>query len=239
YEKAAKWLRKAADLGNGSGQQFLGKLYEEGKGVTKDPKEANKWFRKAAENGNVQAQFALGQNYRLGYGVQKDHKEAAIWFRKAAERGHRVAADNLATMYKNGLGVAQSDSEAQKWRSKGLLTKVTKMNKATDKLTELYRSYSWVKKCHEARKGYQLQYIHANELKQAKKHIKALEKRYKNDGANTDRAWDDGTQQVIKLGAIMGAQFTQSALNLCKLNKLNLSSNFSKSVGPKTIKKDF
>ena len=39
----------------------LGEMYEEGRGVDKDEKEAVRWYRKAAEKGDKEAQKRLGQ----------------------------------------------------------------------------------------------------------------------------------------------------------------------------------
>ena len=59
-------------------------MYDTGKGVLKDDKEAVKWYRKAAEQGDAKAQNNLGVKYGNGLGVLKDYKEAVKWYRKAA-----------------------------------------------------------------------------------------------------------------------------------------------------------
>src|SRR5262245_46617399 len=55
--QAAKWYRKAADLGYAKAQYFLGLMYDAGRGVPNDETEAVKWYRKAADQG-----FAWAQN---------------------------------------------------------------------------------------------------------------------------------------------------------------------------------
>jgi hypothetical protein len=49
YSEAARWYRKAADLGNQSAMYNLSILYDEGLGVPKDAAEARKWLDKASE----------------------------------------------------------------------------------------------------------------------------------------------------------------------------------------------
>ena len=61
YQKAVEMFRKAADFGLPDAQHYLGKCYEKGQGVAKDPAEAVKWYRKAAEQGYEDAKKALKQ----------------------------------------------------------------------------------------------------------------------------------------------------------------------------------
>ena len=80
--------QKLAEQGNVEAQRKLGRMYEEGLGVTQDYREAVKWYLKAAEKGNAQAQYKLGTMYALGKGVRKDRLEAGKWFGKAAGQGY-------------------------------------------------------------------------------------------------------------------------------------------------------
>ena len=72
-----------------------GNMYENGKGVTQDYKEALKWYPKAAEQGNAYGQNSLGIMYDSGHGVPKNHAEAVKWFSKAAEQGYADGQTNL------------------------------------------------------------------------------------------------------------------------------------------------
>ncbi|MGA3213586.1 MAG: tetratricopeptide repeat protein, partial [Terriglobales bacterium] len=85
YAEAAKWYRKAAELGYGAAQYYLGFAYRYGEGVTQDDIEAAKWFRKAAEQGHAHAQYDLGRAYYRGEGVPQDHGEALKWYSRAGE----------------------------------------------------------------------------------------------------------------------------------------------------------
>ncbi|NOR73090.1 MAG: hypothetical protein GQ467_04385 [Mariprofundaceae bacterium] len=59
YERALLECKKAADQGHASAQYYLGVMYDKGKGVTRDDKEAAKWYRKAADQGHASAQRYL------------------------------------------------------------------------------------------------------------------------------------------------------------------------------------
>lgn len=80
---------RAAVQGDAAAQTRLALCYFEGKGVSKDYKEAIKWFRKAAELGNADAAHHLGLCYSGGYGVDTDYDQALRWHLIAAQRGKR------------------------------------------------------------------------------------------------------------------------------------------------------
>jgi len=116
-------------------------MYENGKGVPQDDKEAAKWFRLAAEQGDPEAQYNLGVLYDEGLGVPQDHQEAVKWLLKSAEQKnlkaqrlirasyhklHKEVAEQgdsyaqrfLGDSYYLGLGVTQDYAEAAKWYKK-------------------------------------------------------------------------------------------------------------------------
>jgi hypothetical protein len=73
----------------------LGYLYENGKGVPQDYKEAVKRYRLAAENGDAEAQNNMGVMYEKGRAVPQNDKEALKWYRLAAEQGHAEARKKI------------------------------------------------------------------------------------------------------------------------------------------------
>jgi hypothetical protein len=113
--EAAKWIRKAAELGYADAQLDLGSLYQNGDGVPKDQVEAAKWYRKAAEQGYANAELNLGSLYYKGEGVAQDYAEALKWYHKGANQGYAYCQNNLGMMYDKGEGVAQNYVEAYKW----------------------------------------------------------------------------------------------------------------------------
>ena len=59
YETAHKLLLPFAEQGDAEAQYLLGLMYNEGKGVPQDYKEAVKWWRLSAEQRNERAQVNL------------------------------------------------------------------------------------------------------------------------------------------------------------------------------------
>ena len=59
-------LKALAEKGDAKAQASLGWMYEKGRGVEKDFKEAVKWYRKSAEQGNAYGQSKLGLMYKNG-----------------------------------------------------------------------------------------------------------------------------------------------------------------------------
>ena len=137
---ATKSLIHEAGQGNAAAQYELGVLYENGRGVIKNPAVAAKWYRKAAEQGHAEAQYNLGRMYEKGWwwvdsfrdyfektGSRQtsagshqiaDHVEAAKWYRMAAEQGHAEAQYHLGVMYLEGSGVPNDGAETVRWYRK-------------------------------------------------------------------------------------------------------------------------
>lgn len=115
YATAFREFSVLAAKGDAFAQNGLGLLYGEGKGVTKDDREAFKWHRLSAEQGFEMAQFTLGYLYQSGRGVVQDYREALKWYRLAAEQGNALAQNNLGQMYGLGQGVTQDYVYAHMW----------------------------------------------------------------------------------------------------------------------------
>lgn len=118
YAKALPLFRQLADKGDATAQNFIGCMYDHGRGVEQNYSEAAKWFRKAAEQGDHIAQGNLGMMCEHGKGVDQNYSEAAKWYRKAADQGNVAASYFLAKLYHDGKGVNQDYSEAMKWYRK-------------------------------------------------------------------------------------------------------------------------
>jgi uncharacterized protein len=117
-KEAASALEYAAEQGDHAAQWKLGRMYQTGDGVEKDPAAAVRFFSKIVENysdaqpGSADWQFtgnamvALGRYYRDGVpeaGLKRDRSEAIIMFTTAATYfGHPDAQYELARMYLDG-----------------------------------------------------------------------------------------------------------------------------------------
>jgi tetratricopeptide (TPR) repeat protein len=99
---------------NAIAQSNLGTMYDDGRGVAKDYKEALRLYGLSAAQGNAYAQFNLGAMYDNGRGVTEDKAEAVKWYRLAASQGSVLAQFNLGVMYDKGEGVAQDIIQSYK-----------------------------------------------------------------------------------------------------------------------------
>jgi TPR repeat protein len=64
---------------------IVGELYELGRGVSKNDREAAHWYRKGSEAGANAAMLHLGRLQAEGRGIEKNETAARDLFRKAAE----------------------------------------------------------------------------------------------------------------------------------------------------------
>jgi len=115
FDKAFQIFASLAQEGNASAQYGLGIMYDEGKGVPQDYKEAVKWKTKSAEQGIVYAQSDLGVMYKNGLGVPQDYKEAIKWYRRAAEQNYIEAQRNLGIIYWDTKSGAFNLAQSYMW----------------------------------------------------------------------------------------------------------------------------
>jgi len=111
YATAVQLLRPLAENGNAQAQNSLGALYYNGKGVTKDFKDALKWYRLSAAQGNISAQVNLASMYYEGEGTAEDLVRAYMWLSLAATGGHTDAA-RMRDIVSKGM-TAQQLTEAR------------------------------------------------------------------------------------------------------------------------------
>ena len=107
-------LRHAAEQGDPEAQWSLGRMYEYGKGVAQDHREAVRWYRKAAEQGHASAQYNLGWMYATGKGVAQHHGEAEKWFRRAAQPGNAKVQKDPGFKDRQDEIVAEDARESEK-----------------------------------------------------------------------------------------------------------------------------
>ena len=118
YERAFEHFSEYAKMGNATAQYYLGKMYYNGEGVSKDYAIAVEWYRKSAEQGNADAQCSLGYMYTFSKGVSSDYTKAVEWFRKSAEQGNAIGQNWLGDAYRDGRGVSQDYAKAVEWYRK-------------------------------------------------------------------------------------------------------------------------
>jgi uncharacterized protein len=115
FATALQLFQPLAEHGDASAQCNLGVMYEQGRGVAQNYREAMRWFRLAAVQGNASAQSNLGVMYYKGQGIAQDYGEAMKWYRMSAEQRNPEAQFNLGVMYEEGRGIAQDRVRAHMW----------------------------------------------------------------------------------------------------------------------------
>ena len=96
--EAVSWFEKAIEKGNnGNANNWLGWMYENGKGVPQNYEKAVELYKKAADAESGYAQNKLGWIYENGeYGQKKDLEEALKWYKEAAENDYDGAQESVA-----------------------------------------------------------------------------------------------------------------------------------------------
>lgn len=102
----------AAKAGDAAAQLALGRMYEEGRGVRREPEKAAVWYAAAAEGREFLAHYLLGRLYEEGRGVRPDYRVAADLYRKAVAAGLADAQFALGQMHLRGRGVLHDEGAA-------------------------------------------------------------------------------------------------------------------------------
>ncbi|GBB92301.1 hypothetical protein RclHR1_00020004 [Rhizophagus clarus] len=111
--KAIENIKESAEKReSGCAQNYLGELYELGRDVNKDLKQAVYWYRKAAENGCTVAEYNLGKCYENGNGVEKDERKAFEYYRKSADHEYSHAVLQVGYCYSKGIGTEVNKTKA-------------------------------------------------------------------------------------------------------------------------------
>lgn len=85
-----------AEKGDAVAQYHLAMMFDTGRGVPHNPKQAEKWYKKSAAAGHTGAAFYLAKMYMSdSSGVAKNEVEALKLLQFAAENGHQGAIAKL------------------------------------------------------------------------------------------------------------------------------------------------
>lgn len=121
YATAVAFWRPLAERGNSKAEIGLGKLYDSGFGVPKDPAQATVWFLKAANQGDAEGECIVGERYVQGAGgLFRDISQGLALMRNAVGHGSAYCAGQIGELYRNGLfGVHKDPVEAAAWHRRG------------------------------------------------------------------------------------------------------------------------
>lgn len=112
---ASNNLKALAERGGAFAQVKLGDMYNYGRGVRRDFKEAVKWYRLAAEQGYADGHTGLGVMFDGGYGVSQDYEAAVHHYRISARQGDVLSQYFLGVSYMKGEGVPVDGISAYMW----------------------------------------------------------------------------------------------------------------------------
>ena len=85
-----------ANNGEVEAQYHLALMFDAGRGVAKNPREAQKWYKTAAEKGHLNAQYFLARMYEATTsGIKQDLAKAIELYKDAAEKGHAPSKEKV------------------------------------------------------------------------------------------------------------------------------------------------
>lgn len=104
-EFVSELLLVAARKGHRFCQYYVGRCFEQGKGVSGDQGQCLQWFQKASEQYIPEATYKLAQCYEDGWGCPQDLPGAVELYKDAALAKVAAAHLRLGFMYENGISM--------------------------------------------------------------------------------------------------------------------------------------
>jgi TPR repeat protein len=96
----------ASYFGDPNAQYNLGRLYLDGTGVAKDPRQAARWLNLAAEKGHYPSQALLGHMLLNGKGVPRERAKGLMWLTLAREAADPAKDPWVSELYDSAFAVA-------------------------------------------------------------------------------------------------------------------------------------
>jgi len=110
---------KRAQTGDPAAQTLLAILYQEGRAVKQDARQASYWFGRAAESGDTYAQLYYGIDLLNGTYVTQDIQQGKEYLRKAIAAGLPAAYRYYGMLAAQDAPANQRDDIALSWYMKG------------------------------------------------------------------------------------------------------------------------
>jgi TPR repeat protein len=153
-------------------EYLMGRFYDDGLSVKKNPTKAIEWYLKSARQEYAYAQQVLGYCYRVGIG-EENVREAVIWSSRAAAQHDPAGQCSLGVCYAEGKGVERDPEEAHRLFTLAALQNypVAQCNVADNfrlaigtnvNLTEAIRYYRLAAKQHYAQAQFKLGCVYEN-----------------------------------------------------------------------------
>ena len=104
----------AVNFGDSTAQYDMARMYLDGTGVAKDPRQAARWLYLAADKGHIESQALLGQMLFNGYdGVAPQRAKGLMWLSLAKDGiSDKVHDAWILDLYSRAMGAA-TDSDRQ------------------------------------------------------------------------------------------------------------------------------
>lgn len=101
----------ASYFGDAQAQVKLGRMYLDGVGGDRDPRQAARWFLLAARKGQVEAQMRLGEMLVTGEEIEPNLVHGLMWLTVALKRAGQLGLDDveIRTAHEHGFAVAGED----------------------------------------------------------------------------------------------------------------------------------
>lgn len=119
YTAALPLMQRAAKAGNIEVLPYLGTMFLEGLGTSKNTTAALNMYKRGAEHGNATCMYAISLMYAKGQGVAKDQAQAFAYAKKAADMNSPSACIAVSTYYATGDGTAKDIPQAVVYAEKG------------------------------------------------------------------------------------------------------------------------
>jgi TPR repeat protein len=108
------FLQREANAGNLEAQYQLGRMYDIGDKLERDPQKAITWYTSAANQGYDEAQYRLALIYLYGMGTTRNTSKGEALLTQAAKQNHPVAREMLP-IYLANRSANSSTSIALSW----------------------------------------------------------------------------------------------------------------------------
>ena len=106
---------KLAESGRASAMYEVGHMYEQGRGVEQNAKQAVYWYERAIDGGSELASTRLGAMYYFAQGIPQDLGQAYKHISKAAQAKVPLAQFYLGLMYEEGKAIKKDYRKALYW----------------------------------------------------------------------------------------------------------------------------
>lgn len=160
YRLALQRFTEAAALAHGPAMNYLGLMYEYGKGVPEDLHQAVCWYQKAADQGDAFGLYNLARQYYEGRSVPQDREFALKLYQEAYARGNHHAGFHVGNhlleqrrikaafqAYKNA---ASSGNHGPAWHQVGYMIETYPELTGLEKTARMQKALPCYKKAAEA-----------------------------------------------------------------------------------------